>query len=180
MNIFYLDQSPEVAATYHADKHVVKMILETAQLLSTAHRVLDGQMVIERDKADRRIKRWKFTDEREEVLYKSTHVNHPSALWVQASKQHYYWTYRLFIALLSEYSFRFGKKHASEKLIYALMMPPTNQIDTGFVPPPAAMDDEFIRSTDRVENYRTYYLEAKADLLKYTKREKPSWLGRLI
>ena len=177
MNIFYLDENPEIAATYHADKHVVKMILETAQLLSTAHRVLDGQMVIERDAANRRIKRWKFSDEREEILYKSTHVNHPSAIWVRASREHYEWTYRLFKALLAEYTYRYGKVHASTKLLQELAIYPQNALNKGFVPPPAAMDDEFIRSTNRVENYRTYYIEGKSDLLQYTKREKPPWLG---
>ena len=44
MNIFYLHENPEICAEYHCDKHVVKMILETAQMLSTAHRIIDGEL----------------------------------------------------------------------------------------------------------------------------------------
>jgi hypothetical protein len=43
MNIFVLDTNPAKAAKYHNNKHCVKMILETAQLLSTAHRIIDGK-----------------------------------------------------------------------------------------------------------------------------------------
>ena len=72
MNIFYLDSDPYVAAKMHCDKHVVKMILESAQMLSTAHRVLDGD---------------EYADER--GLYKMAHKNHPSTIWVRTSTDNY-------------------------------------------------------------------------------------------
>ena len=81
MNIFYLSRSPVEAAKMQCDKHVVKMILETAQLLSTAHHELDGAS----------------------VAYKPTHKNHPSAVWVRSSSDHYRWTVAHLEALGSEY-----------------------------------------------------------------------------
>ena len=71
MNIFYLDRDPKIAAQYHLDKHVVKMIVEYAQLMSTAHRLLDGAQYIDKSKNNRNIKRWKLDDEREQKLYLS-------------------------------------------------------------------------------------------------------------
>ena len=85
MNIFYLDHNPEIAAQYHCDKHVVKMCLEYAQLLSTSHRVLDGKMVVEKtaNGGHRTIKRWYFGDERDAKIYLASHINHPSAIWTR-------------------------------------------------------------------------------------------------
>src|SRR6056297_279684 len=109
MNIFYLDPNPKTAAMFHNDKHVRKMILEYAQMLSTAHRVIDGEEFYDKNKAGHKIKRWKLNDERENVLYKATHYNHPSAAWIRMSKAHYSWTYNLFFHLCKEFEYRWGK-----------------------------------------------------------------------
>jgi len=85
MNIFYLDKDPRICAENHCDKHCVKMILEYAQLLSTAHRVLDGDPNQE------------LPDGRQDVLYKATHVNHPSAVWVRQNEANYKWLYKMWI-----------------------------------------------------------------------------------
>ena len=81
MNIFALHLEPKTCAEMHVDKHVVKMILEYSQLLSTAHRVLDGQQYVD-DSSGRRIKRWKLNNSfaGDKLLYKATHINHPSAI----------------------------------------------------------------------------------------------------
>jgi len=83
MNIFYLDNHTHRCAKQHCDKHVVKMIIEYAQLLSTAHRVIDGIEYTDLSKNGRRIKRWKMVknSNMEETLYKAAMVNHPSAVW---------------------------------------------------------------------------------------------------
>lgn len=99
MNIFYLHNDPTECAKLHADKHVVKMILEYAQLLSTAHRILDGHEVIEQTANGRRIKRWKLESDLDKVLYKSTHSNHPSAIWVRQNQQNYIWLSQLLYAV---------------------------------------------------------------------------------
>ena len=93
MNIFYLDNDPKVCAQMHLDKHVVKMILEYCQLLSTAHRVLDGTEVMGKSKTGRNVKRWILPDKREEIVYSATHINHPSAVWARQSAMNYYWLY---------------------------------------------------------------------------------------
>ena len=79
MNIFYLHEDPVQNAMWHIDKHIVKMPIEYGQLLSTAHRILDGWEYLDKTKNGRRIKRWRLFDEREDLLYKASHVNHPSA-----------------------------------------------------------------------------------------------------
>ena len=94
MNVFYLDKNPQSAAAMHCDKHCVKMILEYAQILSTAHRVLDG-------------------DDAPDDLYKIAHKNHPSTIWARTSKQHYDWLFRLVRKLTIEYGIRYGKIHRS-------------------------------------------------------------------
>ena len=85
MNIFYLHENPIQNAKWHIDKHIVKMPIEYAQLMSTAHRILDGDMYWDRTANNRRIKRWRLNDAREDILYKASHINHPSAIWVRES-----------------------------------------------------------------------------------------------
>ena len=90
MNLFYLHKEPEVSATLHCDKHVVKMIIEYAQQLCTAHRVLDGIEYYDQSKNGRKIKRWRLEDTAlEGVLYKASHINHPDNIWVRHSKENY-------------------------------------------------------------------------------------------
>ena len=96
MNIFYLDHDVNKCAEMHNDKHVVKMILEYAQLLSTAHRVCDGTILDTFSKTGRRKKVWALADNRDTILYSATHINHPSAVWVRQSSANYGWLYQLF------------------------------------------------------------------------------------
>lgn len=183
MNIFYLDADPIVAAQMMLDKHVVKMIVETAQLLSTAHRVLDGFEKVENKYINgsfpvryRKVKRWCLSDDRDNKLYQSTHVNHPSAIWCRQSSANYLWLYRHFVGLLIEYTYRYGKTHKCQSMMTDLSRLPDN-IDKGtFSQPPAAMDLSFVLSDDSIENYRNYYKHGKTHLLKYTKRDAPEWL----
>ena len=177
MNIFFLDACPKAAAQAHADTHVRKMIVETAQILSTAHRVLDGEEKIVRDAAGRRRKTYIFADEKKNGdYYKSTHVNHPSCVWARKSAENYLWLYDLFTCLLEEYEFRFGRIHATSGLRQQLELLPNN-IESGvFSCPPATMADEYQVEGNAVESYRNYYRLAKADLLRYTKRKPPNWI----
>ncbi len=97
MNLFYLDEDLDKCAQYHVDKHVVKMIVEYAQLLSTAHRMLDGIEYTDYSKNNRKIKRYRLENPNaDKVIYKACHYNHPSAVWVRENKLHYQWLYRLF------------------------------------------------------------------------------------
>ena len=157
MNIFYLDEDVSKAAQYHNDKHCVKMILEYAQLMCTAHRELDGPNV-------------------DEHLYKSTHKNHPSAKWVRENAYNYWWLYQLWIKLCDEYTHRYGKTHLTDtKLRKLLRYPPkTIPLNTIFTQPPPAMPDD-VKHIDSIMAYRNYYKKYKSHLATWTKRETPSW-----
>jgi hypothetical protein len=174
MNIFYLDSNVTKCAEYHNDKHVVKMILEYAQLLSTAHRVLDGKEYIDAS-SGRKIKRWRLEDTSLEAhLYKATHINHPSAVWVRQSNNNYNWLVCLFQSLLSEYTHRYGKIHSCDRLVYWLRKPPVN-IPVGHkTQPTPAMPDEY-KVPDSVQSYRNYYLGAKNNMAKWKNRPIPEW-----
>lgn len=176
MNIFYLDSNPEKSAKYHNDKHVVKMILEYAQLLSTAHRVLDGTEYFDLSSNNRKIKRYKLNDDREQKLYKATHVNHPSAAWVRESTENYYWLYKMFHTLCNEYTYRYGKVHKSSELLLPLGFYPKNLKEGKRTKVPQAMPD-YCKDEDPVIGYRTYYILEKSKINKYTKRKIPDWLN---
>ena len=101
MNIFYLDNDPDACAEQHCDKHVVKMCIEYAQLLSTAHRVIDGNEWEGRTVNGRRVKRYFLEDPlMNENVYKACHVNHPSAKWVRDSRENYNWLYDMWMLSL--------------------------------------------------------------------------------
>ena len=100
MNIFALHESPEVSAEMACDKHVVKMILESAQLLCTVHRVLDGTEYTDLTKNGRKIKRWRLdNDIKENLLYKAGWLKHPSTVWLMQSAYNYNWLSRHMMAL---------------------------------------------------------------------------------
>ena len=164
MNIFYLSSCPQEAAESHNDKHCVKMILEYAQMLSTAHRELDGDVP--------------------DILYKSTHKNHPSTIWTRSSKQHYDWLYRLFRQLSAEYTLRYSKSgnwgrdlkvHKTwNKLGKILKTAPKNIKDNGWVDPPQCMPDH-CKKPDTIDAYRNYYLTEKASFSTWKYSQQPTW-----
>jgi hypothetical protein len=155
------------------------MVVETAQLLSTAHRLLDGKMtVVERvtNGKTRRVKTWSLPDERDSVLYKSTHPNHPSAVWVRESNRHYNWLADHLDGLLKEYTHRYGKQHKTREIQWWLSSPPLNLKDNGWSDPPCAMPDQYKISDDAVTNYREYYAKGKATMHSWKNRQPPSWI----
>lgn len=176
MNIFYIDTDPYKAAELMVDRHVVKMILESAQLLSTAHRLLDGKMKVILSDTGRKKKIWELPDERNSGVYHATHVNHPSAVWARQSRQNYNWLYNHFCGLMNEYTYRYGKVHACAKMVPFLRNAPFNIALTPFTEPTVAMDDKYIIGESSLENYRNYYKAGKTHLHKWTKREAPEWI----
>ena len=187
MNIFYLDKDAKVAAQYHCDKHVVKMIIEYAQLLSTAHRMLDGTQYIEQKYVQgslparwRKMKRWRLDDHREPILYKASHINHPSAVWARQELSHYQWLWNLASELCQEYRFRYGgdqdKQHKTSLVIQSLNFTPNNIPRAGiFTEPPQAMPDDVKVPGDSVTAYRNYYTVHKARFAKWKGRGAPDW-----
>ena len=160
MNIFYLDENPVVAAKSQCDKHVVKMPLESAQMLCTAHRVLDNIDVLAG-----------------QSLYKSTHVNHPCSVWVRESNEHYMWLYEHFIALCQEYTNRYGKQHLCfTKFEKPLWYVPENISKIGFSEPPACMP-EYCKRSDSVTSYMVYYRYEKRAIAKWDRLKNiPYWM----
>ena len=157
MNIFYLHSDARSCAQMHCDKHVVKMILETTQLLCTAHRVCDGN---------------KYCDENH--LYKKTHFNHPSAVWVRKSKDNYRWLHELLFFLLTEYQLRYKKIHKCSNLYHVLRKVPTNINNDSFTEPPQCMPDTH-KHVDTVIAYRNYYNADKATFAKWGYSKTPTW-----
>lgn len=156
MNIFYLHSDPRIAAQMQTNKHVVKMILESAQLLCTAHRVLDGEDYIDAS-SGRKLQHWRHPTYDSE-LYIATHFNHPCAIWTRMSKENYDWLYKHFVALNEEYTKRYGKVHATYiKLENIISFSPDNIIVGLFTEPVMAMPDKYIKRGDPVGSYRAYY-----------------------
>jgi hypothetical protein len=182
MNIFYLHNDPKVCAEMHNNSHCVKMILETAQLLSTAHRVLDGvEHEVYTDKG-RKAKRWLLPDGRNNVLYSATHINHPSAIWCRQNKENYMWLSSLLNELCIEYTFRYGKLHKCQftGLVQSLKTPPNKIPDGAFTEPTPAMPDIYKVPNDSITSYRNYYNGAKTHLAKWKNRDKPEWFNAVL
>lgn len=175
MNIFYLSRDPEDCAKQHVDKHVVKMILEYGQLMSTAHRVLDGELYYGKTKNNRSIRRWKLSDERENIIWKASHINHPSGLWLRSSSSHYTWLYELWLRLLEEYTFRYDRIHAAERMKLWFIKLPFNIPNNGWLSEPTpAMPDKY-KVDSSIESYRNYYRNDKLEIASWKHRNKPEW-----
>ena len=163
MNIFMLDQDPVKAAQHHADKHVIKMILESAQLLCTAINHHHGKQV---------------------MPYKTTHLNHPCSLWVRESRDNALWLVELTEALNAEYRYRYRglSNHKSWDMLKSCRIRTRLRSlpSVGLTPAALAMPDKYwvLDPFDPVASYRAYYRGSKADLLQYTRRDLPEWLLR--
>jgi len=179
MNIFYLHKNTVKCAEMHCDKHVVKMCIEYAQILSTTHRVIDGEPWVGTTVNGRKIQRYFHPDTyMNERLYKASHINHPSTVWARQSRDNYNWLYDLWMALCLEYTHRYGKKHECQrKLEDVLLIPPMKLTGVGFTEPPPAMKayPECVVEGDSVTSYRNFYWEDKREFAKWSNRDKPYW-----
>ena len=175
MNIFYLHEDPIQNAKWHIDKHIVKMPIEYAQLMSTAHRLLDGEMYLGKTAIGRNIKRWKLHDEREDILYKASHINHPSAVWVRESIENYFQMYKLYMAVLAEFTNRYGKVHGSSKPSIALIRPPSNIPMVKGTQLPQCMPEICKVKNNPILAYRNYYIVEKNSFASWKNREIPEW-----
>jgi hypothetical protein len=174
MNIFYLHEDTTECAKQHLDKHVVKMILEYAQLLSTAHRLLDGYEYEGKSISGRKAMRWKLDDSREHNLYMASHMKHPSGIWCRETSGNYMWLYSLWRDLMKEYTFRYGKHHVAEKLIPFLDNLPKNIKMGDITPMPQCMPDQY-KVSDSIQAYHNYYINDKQPFAVWTNRPIPAW-----
>jgi hypothetical protein len=152
MNIFFLDYDPKKCAQYHNDKHVVKMILETAQLLCGVHWVMGN-----------------------EAPYKLSHKNHPCSIWVRSSLENYLWLCELGLELCIEYEYRYGKKHKTYDVIMWCILNKPNVSDVEFTSPPLAMPDHCKVDNNPTKSYRNYYMIEKSSFCKWKGRDIPNW-----
>jgi len=157
MNIFVLDRDVRTCARYHADQHVGKTILESAQMLCTVM-WLHGI----------------------EAPYKSTHVKHPCTLWAGKSLSNWEWLRRLALALNDEYRYRFarGDDHESAQVVRWLAPPPIE--DLGLTEFAQAMPAEYRVREDAVAAYRRFYVEDKSRFVTWTRRRMPKWFSRAL
>ena len=141
MNIFYLHRDPYKAAEVQYNKHVVKMILESAQMLCTAHHHYGSG---------------------DNVLYKKAHYNHPSTIWCRENDKHYRWLFNHMLALGSEYTKRYGKKHLSIDKCFGPLsfLPPNIPRGERFEQPPQCMPDEY-KDECSIKAYWNYYIGEK-------------------
>lgn len=154
MNIFVLDWNQNTCARYHNDKHVVKMILETAQLLCGVHHITAHDTA--------------------HVPYKLSHKNHPCSIWARESLTNYLLLCELGLELCNEYTYRYGKRHKSRDVIeWCVTNKPTID-DKGLTEPAKAMPDEY-KVDSVVESYRNYYRGAKSSFANWKNRETPTW-----
>ena len=167
VNIFYLDEDPVIAAKMQCNKHVVKMSCERAQLLCSAFN--PG-----------------------EAPYLRSHYNHQHAIWARESRDNYRWLLIHGLALCKEYTERYGKIHASEKVIkwcfrnaYRIDFP-----KEGLTTPPYAISPDMncrtliseFDSLSRVEQYHLYYIMDKSHFAVWPEGKMPQWYleGALI
>lgn len=169
MNIFWLSLNLKKCARLHCDVHVIKMILEYAQILSAAHHVLDGKDAIK-------------------GLYKLTHTNHPCTKWARENKINYTTLYDLFVELCHEYTYRYSKEHKTYTKLHNLLknvpknIPNTDDFIEYF--PVAIANNEIIiydedGDVDIVKTYRNYYKVEKKDFATWRNREIPHWMTEI-
>lgn len=159
MNIFVLDQDILTCAQYHADQHVVKMILESAQMLCTVVNETGG-----------------------EAPYKATHIKHPCTQWARQSLSNWLWLQRLALALNEEYRYRYcvSRDHRSADVARELSPPQIN--DLGLTEFAQTMPDKYKVPGNAVAAYRRFYVGEKSHFAKWTRRKPPKWFveGRAL
>jgi hypothetical protein len=159
MNIFFLDYDPKKCAQYHLDKHVVKMIVETAQMLYSVHWFLELSLPSN--------------------AYKKTHVNHPCSVWARTSIENYKWLCKLGIELCKEYTFRYGKIHKTQSHIVWLKNNVPLLPQQRITEPAQAMPEEY-KDEDPIQAYKNFYIKNKIGIrgiTKYSKRNIPEWIN---
>ena len=179
MNIFILDTDPKKAAQMLCDKHIPKMIVESAQMLSTAHRMLDGTQAQRKSRSGKRIiNTYVFNDVRDELFYAAVHHNHPCTKWTMESLDNYNWHYHHFANMAAEYHYRRERQHATwQKMGMILAAHPENIPKAGLTEFAQAMNHypECKVEGNAVQAYRNYYHTAKPFAKWEWKRQAPDW-----
>jgi hypothetical protein len=185
MNLFVLSECPVEAAQLQCNAHVTKMCVESAQMLSTAHRMLDGYLEKRPSKSGKRLSNYWVhpNDQLEAILYKAVHHHHPCTVWTMQTSANYKWHYKHFVALADEFEYRYGKTHGSFVLLKDILTKlPSNIPDGGQTIWPLAMksNPECMFEDDVVRSYRAFYQTKQARFkMEWKYRDAPKWFKRL-
>jgi choline dehydrogenase-like flavoprotein len=153
MNIFVLDNDIKKCAQFHCDQHVVKMILESVQLLCTA------------------LNKKGYT-----TPYRSTHINHPCVLWVESSYDNFIWLVRLANRLNDEYRYRYNKERDHASMAILRQIENISYERCGRTPFAQAMPDQYKMEGNAVQAYRNFYRGEKMNFATWTRRPVPGWI----
>ena len=153
LNIFVLDTNIKCCAQYHVDKHIVKMVLETTQLLNNSIFINNKQAILP---------------------YKITHLNHPATQWASTNKANFRWLNQLGLALCQEYTYRYNRRHKCQDILEYFSASEFKIPEGELTPFIQCMPDQY-RQADPVLAYREYYRKEKRDFAKWTKRPNPEW-----
>lgn len=153
MNLFVLDYDIPTCSKYHVNRHVVKMILETTQLLNNALIAHDKSYI---------------------PVYRPTHKNHPCSLWTSESRDNFTWLLQLGLSLCSEYTYRYDKIHKCQSILTQFSTL-THKISAGPLTPFKLCMPAIYHRADAVESYRLYYKKEKSHIAQWSKRETPYW-----
>lgn len=181
MNLFVLSECPVEAAQMQCNAHVTKMTVESAQMLSTAHRMLDGYLEPRPSKSGKRLsKYWVHPNQHLETnLYKAVHHHHPCTVWTMQTSANYEWHYRHFVALAEEFEYRYQKKHGSFVLLQDILKDPPKHITQGPKTDwPLAMgsNPECMFYGEAVKSYRAFYqTKQKRFKMEWKCRPIPEW-----
>lgn len=151
MNLFFLEYDFDLIAKSHCDRHVVKIILEATQMLSTASHECGCPQG-----------------------YLPTHRNHPMTKWVGRSLSNWFWTYEYALSLCEEYKYRYGRTHKTYYTLMSLQIPKID--DIGLTSAPQCVPN-FYKSDDLIKTYRNYYIGEKARFCTWKKRDIPEWFN---
>lgn len=191
MNLFILDLDPKKIAQYHCDKHIVKMPLESAQMLSTVHRIMNGnskmvdtyQTVLREEKKFKKTKLVNvlpyesYNEQTKHLicsLYQTAHPSHPVTKWTMRSKENYDFHFKVFEELLFEYERRYKKIHSSSLLLNTLKTAPAGLLSASLTPFALAMPEKY-QTSDPVLSYRSYYNGEKGKIAKWNYSKIPDW-----
>jgi len=159
MNIFVLDLNPKKCAEYHNNKHCIKQLLETAQLLCGVHHMTNSNY------------------NSNIIPYKLSHKNHPCSIWARECIENFIWLCDLGISLCEEYTHRYGKRHKSQDVIEWCMVNLPNLKENGDLTPFALAMPVECKIGDAVSSYRNYYIRDKRSFSEWKNREIPFWFN---
>lgn len=192
MNTFVLSLDPKEAARFHCNKHVVKMILESAQMLCAAHwlHLLESKGKTLKDfKRIRDAQQWAYENTPQDLQppWKMSHLRHPCTVWTAENISNYSWQLRLCQSLLEEYTVRYNKRHKTEtEAKWLAKNIPVNISNDYLTPFPVCMKEEYKvfkepGIVDVVESYKNYYVKDKVRFAKWEPRSTtPEWFKKGI